>query len=149
MQPFKAENCHWCSHVKFLKQFLAMKRKHIFILFMLLPAFSGICQEKYTLSGVIIDSESGKTLNGIDIVVEDQNTGTITNQKGSFLLHLDEGKHNITISGKGYNNKELTIDLNDNIVKEVNLTPDKANEKKPSKRREKKSQNHTTLLSLL
>ena len=126
-----------------------MKWKHILIILMLLPAYYGFSQDKYTLSGVIIDSESGKALNGIDVVIKDENTGTISNQTGSFLLHLNQGKYNITISGKGYSQKELKINLDDNIEKDISLSPVKNKEKKPQKKKLKKNNIHTTLLSLL
>ena len=126
-----------------------MKWKHILIILMLIPAINGFSQGKYTLSGVIVDSESGKTLTGIDVVVKDQDTGTISNQKGTFLLHLDEGKHNVTISGKGYSSKEIDINLDDNIVKDISLSPEKDRNKKSSKKKTKKHSIQATLLSLL
>ena len=127
-----------------------MKWKHILIILMLLPTIQGFSQDKYILSGVIIDSDSGKALNGINVVVKDENTGTISNQKGSFLLHLNEGNHNVTISGKGYSSKKIDINLDDNIVKDISLSPTNTKEKKLSKKKPKKHNNlHETLLSLL
>lgn len=116
---------------------------------MLFPAVSGFSQGKYTLSGVIIDSESGKALTGINVVAKDNNTGTISNQKGSFLLHLQEGKYNLTISGKGYSAKQIDIKLDDNIEKDIKLSPEKKKDKKSKKKRSKKHNLHDTLLSLL
>ena len=126
-----------------------MKWKHILILLFLLPAISGFCKEKFTFSGIIHDADSGKALNGIDIVIKDQNTGTITNLKGTFLLHLDEGRYNVTVSGKGYAEKEVNIDLSENIEKDIMLAPSKDSDKKPNKKKERKIHLHSTLLSLL
>ncbi|MFA9392068.1 MAG: carboxypeptidase-like regulatory domain-containing protein [Prolixibacteraceae bacterium] len=124
-----------------------MKWKHIFILLMCLPALSGLGQEKYTLSGVIVDKSSGKALTGIDIVVKNTNTGTISNQKGTFLLYLDQGQYNVTISGKGYYLQNLTVDLNENKQEEVSLRREIPKVKKQWKKKEKKSNHQATLLS--
>jgi len=124
-----------------------MKWKHPFIFLFLLSSISAISQDKFTLSGVITDSESGKALTGVNIFVQNKNTGTISNQTGSYLLYLEKGKYNIAISGKGYFEEEFDVDLNENLVQKIKLVPMITKEKKQSKKREKKHQDPSSLIS--
>lgn len=99
-----------------------MKHK-LFIIAMLLIPWSIFGQGVHTLSGLVTDSMSGNKLNEINVVVEEINTGTITNYKGAFILYLTSGVYDVTFSGNGYNKEKVTVTLNENMEKTIKLTP--------------------------
>lgn len=81
-----------------------------------------IAQEKYTITGVVKDANSGETLIGVSVFQKQISKGTSTNEYGFFSFTLDKGKHEIEFSYLGYNNFKTTIDLNKNTRLNVNLT---------------------------
>jgi hypothetical protein len=93
-------------------------------------------QEYFTLRGIVTDSETGTTLRGISVVVEENSTGTITNRYGEFLLHLSKGSYNITYTAIGYSDEKETIVLDKDIEKKITLhskeSAPKSKEKKVS-----------------
>lgn len=100
-----------------------MKHKLFFILLTLVIPLGTFSQNFYTLSGTITDSQTGKELAGIDIVVENTTTGTISNYKGLYSLYLDKGDYQITYSGIGYKNHIVSVSLNTDQVQMVELLP--------------------------
>lgn len=88
---------------------------------MLLPNSEGP-PLSFTLSGTIIDKQSGENLIGATIRVDDFDYGTITNGYAFFSLILPYGNHNLSISYLGYEllsdtvhliaNTKINIDLN-------------------------------------
>ncbi|GLR15598.1 TonB-dependent receptor [Portibacter lacus] len=82
-------------------------------------------QLKVEIYGVISDSQTGETLIGANIVVENTGGGTTTDLDGKFQLSLEPGTYNITASYLGYEsytrsnflvqsqgNSDLNIELN-------------------------------------
>jgi hypothetical protein len=74
-----------------------MKRKVLLIpivLFLfLVKAYS---QEKYTISGIISDAETGETMIGATISVKElPATGTITNAYGYYSLTIPKGEYTL------------------------------------------------------
>ena len=81
-----------------------MKKIFSVLLFMGLLCINHlIAQEKYTISGVITDINSNETLIGVNIIVPELKTGTITNEYGFYSITLPEGSYNIIISYLGFN----------------------------------------------
>lgn len=78
-------------------------------------------QEKYTLSGVITDQNSGETMIGVNVVVKELSTGTVTNTYGFFSITLPKGKHTISISYLGFDDYEETINLTENTRKNISI----------------------------
>ena len=78
-------------------------------------------QEKVTLSGYVSDMESKETLIGVNIIVSDQQIGTITNEYGFYSLTLPEGQYVLQINYLGYQTKKEYIDLNKDITKNFEL----------------------------
>jgi hypothetical protein len=68
----------------------------------LLISFSVSAQVK----GVVLDSISGKPIAYVNIWVENENIGTTSEENGTFLLDLKEGKR-IVFSALGYETKTL------------------------------------------
>ncbi len=100
-----------------------MKKKNFLVLFILLLPFCALAQKSYTIKGQITDFDTGKILNNVDLVVENATTGTISDQKGNYLLHLPVGEYEITYSMKGYQQKTITVVLNSNT--EINIKLEK------------------------
>ena len=78
-------------------------------------------QEKFTISGVVTEKLSNETLNGVNIILPDLNTGTTTNEYGFYSITLPEGTFKIVISYLGFNDIIETLILSEDIVKDFNL----------------------------
>lgn len=111
-------------------QLKAMKRICILFFATLLIPLLGTGQNLFTLSGIISDSLSGETLKNIDIVIEKVKTGTISNEKGAYILYLDKGKYNVTYSAPGYQKQQICVELSRNEVRLIELIPKIAIDKK-------------------
>lgn len=99
--------------------------RHIIYLFSVLFLFPfGIdAQNLVMLSGVVKDSLSGEPVKGVNIVVESNNTGTISDSRGNYVLYLNEGDYEISISAKGYQNQSLKASIKSNAEYMVELKP--------------------------
>lgn len=100
-----------------------MKTKHIVIALFLLLTTKLFSQEYLTISGVITNVQNGNALNDIDVVVKDQLTGTISNNKGAYILYLNQGSYELYFSAKGYKTEQIKVELTENLVQMVELTP--------------------------
>lgn len=86
-----------------------MKKLVLFCLSLLLHLHS-LAQYKQVIKGTIADKESKTPLTGVAIAVTDieGGIGTVTDEKGNFLIHdVPVGKHTLQVSYVGYNS--LTI----------------------------------------
>ncbi len=81
---------------------------------------------KFTLSGQIKDAENGEDLISVSIYVPALQQGTVSNLYGFYSLTLEEGIHNIVVSYLGYKSQHLTLELNSNIRRQLDLKPDVA-----------------------
>ena len=67
---------------------------------------------KYTLSGYVLDAETGERLIGASIrAMADKNIGAVTNEYGFFSLQLDEGVYEVSISYIGYRQERTSLDM--------------------------------------
>ncbi|TDE07031.1 TonB-dependent receptor [Flavobacterium sandaracinum] len=96
-------------------------KKIITFLVVLLSALSGFAQEKFTLSGTIIDASSNETLIGVNVVIPALKTGVTTNEYGFFSITIPKGNYTVQISYLGYQTIEESIALNQNIKNNFNL----------------------------
>jgi iron complex outermembrane recepter protein len=65
-----------------------------------------------TISGKITDTETGKTLAGANVTLENSTRGTTTNQQGFYSIkNLKSGSYILKISYLGFEKIEQTIDL--------------------------------------
>jgi uncharacterized membrane protein len=99
--------------------------RHIIYLFsvLLLIPFGVDAQHLVMLSGIVKDSISGEPVKGVNIVVESNNTGTISDSRGEYVLYLNEGEYEITISAKGYHNQSVKASLKSNAEYTIELKP--------------------------
>lgn len=97
-------------------------RKIIAIIFCLSVPLITFSQKKYTISGYISDEKTGEALIGATIAENNQFKGTNTNGYGFYSLLLTEGEHQLTYSYLGFKNISLTINLSENLKKDVELS---------------------------
>jgi hypothetical protein len=88
---------------------------------MLLGTFVINAQEKFTISGTITDSNGNETLIGVNIIVPNLQTGTVTNEYGFYSLSPPTGTYEVQISYLGYQTISETIVLDKDISKNYKL----------------------------
>ena len=59
-------------------------------------------QDRVTISGDVSDSLSKETLLGVTILINELNTGTITNSYGFYSLSVPRGEYTITVQSVSY-----------------------------------------------
>ncbi|WP_138433658.1 TonB-dependent receptor [Winogradskyella algicola] len=79
-------------------------------------------QEKFTLSGTITDSESNETLIGVNVLIPEIQSGTMTNEYGFYSITLPKGTYNIQISYLGFKTISQIIELTNDLSKNFQLT---------------------------
>lgn len=78
---------------------------------------------KSTLSGIIIDQQTGKPLAGAAVFIHELKTGSITNADGFFTtLEIPSGKYLVEISFQGYKTIIETIAISGKIEKNFSLS---------------------------
>ena len=92
------------------------------ILFLFLFQFLS-AQDRVTISGDVSDSLSKETLLGVTILINELNTGTVTNSYGFYSLSVPPGEYTITVQYLGYQSLQFPISLNENIKQNILLTP--------------------------
>ena len=80
-----------------------------------------LAQERYTLNGYIADRESGESLIGATIYINEIKSGTITNPYGFYSITLEEGIYNIDFRYVGYSSIAKEINLNSNQKMDIEL----------------------------
>jgi hypothetical protein len=75
----------------------------------------GLAQEKYTVSGVVKDSLNNETLIGVNVIIPEIQSGTMTNEYGFYSITLPQGTYTIQVSYLGFKSITKTIDLNADI----------------------------------
>lgn len=72
-------------------------------------------QNKFTISGTVIDASRGEEIISARIKVKDQAIGASSNEYGFYSLTLPEGKYTLVVTAFGFTNQEKTIDLKENM----------------------------------
>jgi len=97
-----------------------MNKKILFLIFVyILKTNTLYCDEKYTISGYISDENNGENIIGVNIFCKELKQGVTSNTFGFYSLTLPKGNYNISYSFIGYQTKNVTINLNQNIVKDI------------------------------
>lgn len=110
-----------------------MKTTHLILILFLILVKSGFATSPISISGIITDAQNGKALNDINIVVKEKETGTISNFSGAYLLHLDKGTYDLEFTGKGYEKKEVTVELIKDQEVAIELIKSNKNKKRKTK----------------
>lgn len=101
-----------------------MKTQHLIFIITLFISNTILASPKIALSGLVSDSISGEAISAANIVVENKETGTISNFSGSYMLYLDEGQYKITYTHKGYLKKEIDVNLKKSQELNIELVPE-------------------------
>ncbi len=80
-------------------------------------------QEKYSLSGKIKDIENNETLLGVNVIIKELQTGTVSNSYGFYSITLPEGLYTVQVSYLGFETLTETIKLDKDIKKDFLLKP--------------------------
>lgn len=78
-------------------------------------------QDKVTLSGTIVNSQSNETLIGVNIFIPELQSGTTTNEYGFYSLSVPKGDYTLQISYMGFQTSEEKISLQQNLRKNIGL----------------------------
>lgn len=95
--------------------------KKYLLLFLFCGALPALAQDKFTLSGTVIDGNSNETLIGVNVVVTELKTGVTTNEYGFYSITLPKGTYTVQVSYLGYKTIEQTLNLNQNVKNNFNL----------------------------
>ncbi|MBR4689141.1 MAG: TonB-dependent receptor [Bacteroidales bacterium] len=95
--------------------------KKIYSVIVLLYISLSLVAQEFTINGTVRDSQSGAELVGASVSVVGTAIGTFTNGKGQYSLSLPKGSYTIEYSYLGYKDNSFSIQLNDNMRKNVRL----------------------------
>ena len=98
--------------------------RHLIIYFLYIALFNSgvlLAQEKFTISGTIMQEDSNETLIGVNILIPELNIGTTTNEYGFYSITLPPATYEIVISYVGFKDHIETIVLIDNVTKKISL----------------------------
>jgi hypothetical protein len=96
-------------------------KKNIVFFILLLSSLTSFSQDKFTLSGTIMDASSNETLIGVNIIIPQLKTGVTTNEYGFYSLTIQKGEYTVQISYLGYQTIEENINVNQNTKHNYNL----------------------------
>ena len=91
------------------------------LLLLLLTTTLVTAQQKYTLSGTILEQSTGESLIGVSVLIPELNAGTTTNEYGFYSLTVPEGEFELLISYLGFKDITQSINLSENIRQNYNM----------------------------
>jgi hypothetical protein len=94
----------------------------------LLIIFNNVsAQERFTLSGTVVEKSSNETLIGVNVILPKLQTGTITNEYGFYSITLPPGIYEVVFSTLGFKKISQKIQLTENT--KLNLALEETTEK--------------------
>ena len=96
-------------------------KKIILLYILILYSSTAFSQDKFTLSGTIMDANTNETLIGVNVIIPELKTGVATNEYGFYSITIPQGSYTIQISSLGYQIIEQAINLDQNSKKNFNL----------------------------
>ena len=105
-----------------------MKKEVLFLLFFLLTVFICHGQKPALVQGFVIDGSTKLPIPDVEIILEPQGIGTISESNGKFELEIkSQGKYFLVFSHIAYKNKQLKITISDKLsdknLKNIYLFP--------------------------
>ena len=85
-----------------------MQLKFLSLVFMVLFSLHHVIAQR-TITGTVVDSESGDPLIGASIVVSGSTTGTVTDFDGNFSIEVSENVETLDVSYTGYTAQTVSI----------------------------------------
>ncbi len=96
----------------------------LFVLTAMLGLNLGFAQTKFTINGTIKDAKNGETLIGVTVLIQELQTGNVSNEYGFYSLTLPAGAYTLKYSYIGYGTQEQKIELKSNQVIDIQLKED-------------------------
>jgi hypothetical protein len=98
----------------------------LFVVFFFCISFFATAQsnKRYTISGTISEASSKETLIGVNILIPELQTGTVTNEYGFYSISLPEGIYEVEFRFLGFETVQRTFDLKENIKFDLALEED-------------------------
>ena len=87
----------------------------------LLVGGSGYAQER-SVSGTVIDLESGEALPGVNVLAKGTSIGTVTDVEGNYRLTINDNISTLVFSSIGYTSEE--VEINGQSTIDLQLAPD-------------------------
>ncbi|MVN21873.1 TonB-dependent receptor [Mucilaginibacter arboris] len=99
--------------------------KYLFVCSIILGGFSNLqAQNKFTVSGTIKDAQTGETLIGATIKLQEVViSGVTSNSYGFYSLSAGKGNYHLLISYTGYQSVSKNVNLNQNLKLNIQLSP--------------------------
>lgn len=99
--------------------------KKITLLFLGFTSFFAVAQENFTISGTLKDASTGEDIIGARVTaIEVPGKGALTNTYGFYSFTLPKGTYTIQYKSLGFMIQEVKIELNQDIVKNLELMPE-------------------------
>jgi iron complex outermembrane receptor protein len=112
--------------------------RYLFLILILLSTIKTFAQENHMrISGKVID-RNGMAISGVNVSLKNNAIGTITDEKGNFLLKLPSGDYTLVASYTGYTSAEQQVKIStaqvnlifklaveDNLMQEVTINGQK------------------------
>ncbi|MEZ4858039.1 MAG: TonB-dependent receptor [Flavobacteriaceae bacterium] len=98
-------------------------KKTLYLLYFLFSIYS-YSQEKFTLNGTLLEEATGETLIGVNVIIPELQTGTITNEYGFYSITLPSGNYEVLFSSLGFVTQQQNVALNKNITLNISLKND-------------------------
>ncbi len=103
-----------------------MNRRYCFYLLFLLALFttsSSVFGQYYIISGKITNAKL-EPLALVSVKVKDQPSGTVSDEKGHYLLKLEEGKYDLVFTMIGYKPQVITLVIHGNAQQNILMEDD-------------------------
>jgi len=98
----------------------------LIIPFVLISLCNFLFSQSYTVSGYVIDDETGETLIGVNIIVIEHNKGAATDNNGFFWIpELSPGEYQLEFTYVGYETykQNVVIENESRLLDEITLKP--------------------------
>ena len=81
-----------------------------------------VAAQTFTLSGTIKDADTGEALIGASILIQELQTGTVTNPFGFYSITIPGGTYSVSSSFIGYKDITRIVELNASLKENVSLS---------------------------
>jgi hypothetical protein len=93
----------------------------LFTLFLICASYT-VNAQNFTVSGSVKDATNGEDLYGAAVKVKElTNVGAVTNAYGFYSLTLESGIYTLVFRASGFENKEIVVELNEDVKLDVEL----------------------------
>jgi len=90
------------------------RRKFLFFFFLLINTFYVFSQQRFTLSGTVVEASSNETMIGVTIAIPELKKGVTTNEYGFYSITLPEGEYELHVNYLGFQDQTRKISLTEN-----------------------------------